>query len=169
VELSSIKPQLDAHNVALIGVGLEELGLEEFQEGKFFNGELYIDAEKKCYKDLGFKRYNALTVMGGLIMKETRQSLAKANSKGIKGNMKGDGMQSGGMMIVTPESKVLLSHAMTSPGDHVSNEAILKALGIETQTDAETDTAATSGEQAEASKPQGECTEDVCSLPPKEK
>lgn len=37
-ELSSVKPQLDAHNVKLCGVGLEELGLEEFQEGKFFTG-----------------------------------------------------------------------------------------------------------------------------------
>lgn len=38
MELSSIKPQLDAHNIALVGVGLEELGLDEFQEGKFFTG-----------------------------------------------------------------------------------------------------------------------------------
>ena len=37
-ELSSVKPQLDAHNVRLCGVGLEELGLEEFQEKKFFTG-----------------------------------------------------------------------------------------------------------------------------------
>ena len=37
-ELSSIKPQLDAHNVRLAGVGLEELGLKEFQDGNFFNG-----------------------------------------------------------------------------------------------------------------------------------
>ena len=37
-ELSSVKPQLDAHNVRLCGVGLEELGLEEFQQGNFFTG-----------------------------------------------------------------------------------------------------------------------------------
>ena len=42
-ELSSVKPQLDAHNVRLCGVGLEELGLEEFQEGQFFTGgQFYI-------------------------------------------------------------------------------------------------------------------------------
>lgn len=38
MELSSIKPQLDAHNITLIGVGLEDLGLDEFQEGKYFTG-----------------------------------------------------------------------------------------------------------------------------------
>lgn len=39
-ELSSVKSQLDAHNVQLCGVGLEELGLEEFVEKKFFTGGL---------------------------------------------------------------------------------------------------------------------------------
>ena len=40
----------------MIGVGVEELGVEEFVEGKFFDGELYIDTQKKSYQDLGFKR-----------------------------------------------------------------------------------------------------------------
>ena len=48
-ELSSVKPQLDAHNVRLCGVGLEELGLEEFQEGQFFTGgQFYIMVITKC-------------------------------------------------------------------------------------------------------------------------
>ncbi|KXJ09149.1 Prostamide/prostaglandin F synthase [Exaiptasia diaphana] len=165
VELSSIKPQLDAHNVALIGVGLEELGLEEFQEGKFFTGELFIDGEKKCYKDLGFKRYGTLSVMASLLTKEFRSAYAKSNAKGIKGNMKGDGLQTGGMLIVTSESKVLLSHAQSAPGDHVSNEAILKALGIDAEPSQET----SKEEGAASAKPKMECNEDVCSLPPKEK
>lgn len=126
-----MKPQLDAHNVRLCGVGLEELGLEEFQEGKFFTGELYLDTKQECYKELGFRRYNAFTVLGGLTTKETRASLSKANSKGIKGNFRGDGMLNGGMLIVTEGGdKVLLSHKQASPGDHVSNEKILEVLGI---------------------------------------
>lgn len=130
-DLSSVKPQLDAHNVKLCGVGLEELGLEEFQEGKFFTGELYVDSKQQCYKDLGFRRYNVITVVGGLSAKETRSSMAKANAKGIKGNYRGDGLLNGGMLIVTAGGeKVLLSHKQASPGDHVSNEQILEVLGI---------------------------------------
>ena len=45
-ELSSVKSQLDAHNVRLCGVGLEELGLEEFIEKKFFTGGL---EKKNCW------------------------------------------------------------------------------------------------------------------------
>lgn len=41
-ELSSLKPQLDAKGVRLIGIGLEELGLEEFQKGEFFAGGEYL-------------------------------------------------------------------------------------------------------------------------------
>ncbi|CAH3155930.1 unnamed protein product [Pocillopora meandrina] len=78
-ELSSVKSQLDAHNVRLCGVGLEELGLEEFVEKKFFTGELYIDAKQQIYKDLGFKRYNVINVFGGLAAKETRLSISKAS------------------------------------------------------------------------------------------
>ena len=51
--------------------------------------------------------------------------------KGINGNFQGDGLLNGGMLIVTAGGeKVLLSHKQASPGDHVSNEHILEALGI---------------------------------------
>ena len=36
--LSTLKPHLDANNVRMVGVGLEELGVEEFVKGKFFDG-----------------------------------------------------------------------------------------------------------------------------------
>lgn len=37
-ELSALAPHLAKANVRLIGIGLEELGVEEFIEGKFFDG-----------------------------------------------------------------------------------------------------------------------------------
>ena len=37
-EVSAIKPILDSNNVKLIGVGLEELGVQDFIDGKFFDG-----------------------------------------------------------------------------------------------------------------------------------
>jgi hypothetical protein len=38
--------------VVLAAVGLEELGIEEFIDGDFFNGNLYLDNNKACYKVL---------------------------------------------------------------------------------------------------------------------
>jgi len=134
-ELSEVKPQLDAHNIRLCGVGLEELGLKEFQEGGYFTGDLFVDIDKKSFKDLEFRRYNAVTILGGLAAKETRQALSKSNARGIKGNFQGDGMQTGGLLIVSAGGdKVIFSHKQTSPGDHVPAETILKALDIPQET-----------------------------------
>ena len=47
---SSLKPELDARGIALAGVGLEPLGVKEFVEGGYFDGDLYIDINKQCYK-----------------------------------------------------------------------------------------------------------------------
>ena len=76
MQISQIKPQLAAHGVNLVAVGLEQLGVEEFVEKKFFDGgssntrsawvaivssqfsaEVYIDEIKQCYKDLDYRRY----------------------------------------------------------------------------------------------------------------
>lgn len=172
-ELSEIKPQLDANSVSLVGVGLEELGLDEFVKGEYFKGDLYIDAEKKNYKALDFKRYNVLTVVAGLAAKETRTSMAKSNLKKITGNFKGDGMQNGGLIVVSAGGeKVLLSFKQKSPGDHVENEVILNALGITSQAVepvADGDEAKTEGEkdegttksEAEGEKDEGKTTSEV--------
>lgn len=145
-ELSEIKPQLDDHNITLAGVALEELGLVDFQKGGFFKGDLYIDTEKKTYKDLQFKRYNFLTIVGGLAAQKTRNSLSRANLKGIKGDFKGDGMQNGGLLIVNAGGdKVLFSHQQQSPGDHVSNDVILETLGLASEGKSEGEMGATGG------------------------
>ena len=41
-EVSAIKPILDSNNINLVGVGLEELGVQEFIDGKYFEGGVYL-------------------------------------------------------------------------------------------------------------------------------
>ncbi|MBN3277667.1 PGFS synthase, partial [Polyodon spathula] len=55
-EVSKLKEDLGENGVALVGVGPEEEGLQEFQDGGYFKGDLYIDEHKQCYRDLGFRR-----------------------------------------------------------------------------------------------------------------
>jgi len=131
-ELSSLRAQLDAHNVRLVGVGLEEFGVEEFVEGKFWDGELYIDLKKQTYADIGYKRYSMWTVLASVFSKKAREALAKSKAQGITGNMKGDGLGTGGTLIVAEGGKsVLLDFKQSSPGDHVQLVDVLKALGID--------------------------------------
>ncbi|XP_067094491.1 prostamide/prostaglandin F synthase [Osmerus mordax] len=147
-EVSKLEPDLKASGVALVGIGPEETGLKEFKEGGFFKGDIYVDEKKQSYKDLGFKRYNALSVVPAALGKKVRDVTAKANAQGIQGNFTGDLLQSGGMLIVAKGGeKILLHFVQDSPGDFVPLEDISKALGITTSAQA--------GE-----KPQ--CNDDVC-------
>ncbi|XP_035696379.1 prostamide/prostaglandin F synthase-like [Branchiostoma floridae] len=131
-ELSKLKPQLDAANVSLVGVGPEEVGVEEFVQGKFFAGDLYVDETKQCYKDLGYRRYNALNVIPAAASKKSRDVINKAKAEGIPGNFKGDLLQAGGTLIVgAGGEKVLLNFVQDSPGDHVELQEVLRLLGLE--------------------------------------
>ncbi|KAM9859528.1 prostamide/prostaglandin F synthase [Aulostomus maculatus] len=147
-EISKLEPDLTASGVALVGVGPEELGLKEFKEGGFFKGSIYVDAQKKSYKDLGFKRYTALSVVPAALGKKVRDVSAKASAEGIQGNFSGDLLQSGGLLVVAKGGeKVLLHFIQDSPGDHAPLEDISKALGISTN--------AKDGQRPV-------CTDDVC-------
>ncbi|KAG8181467.1 hypothetical protein JTE90_017528 [Oedothorax gibbosus] len=131
-DMSSIKPKLDEKNVRLVGIGVEELGLEEFQSGNFFNGDLFIDADKKCYSDLGYKRYNILTIVPALVVKTSRDAISRVKAENLGGDMKGDKYQVGGTLVVSKGGeKILLNHKQESLADHVNPNEILKCLGIE--------------------------------------
>ncbi|XP_018407837.1 PREDICTED: prostamide/prostaglandin F synthase [Nanorana parkeri] len=130
-DVSQLKESLDANQIRLIGIGPETLGLQEFQEGNYFTGELYLDESKQSYKELGFKRYNALSIVPAALGKKVRDIVTKANAVGVQGNFSGDLLQSGGMLIVSKGGeKVLLHFVQDSPGDYVPLETLVTTLGI---------------------------------------
>lgn len=152
--MSQLKPRLDADNIRLVGIGLEELGVEDFVKGEYFKGELYIDMKKECYKELGFRRLNVLSMIGKLVGKSTRQSLKESREQHIDGNFKGDGMQNGGALVVDQGGAVLLSWKQDSPGEHLDPNNVLKSLGI------------TETVQVDAAK-DADCDSGACALPQK--
>lgn len=129
-EVSAIKPILDSNNVKLIGVGLEDLGVEEFIEGKFFNGDLYIDNNKKSYNDLGFKRFGFLGLFPAVLSSAARAMQTRAKALGLGGNLAGDGYQNGGALVVGKGGETLFHYVQEEAPDHASNADLLKALGI---------------------------------------
>ncbi|KAL0978680.1 hypothetical protein UPYG_G00173830 [Umbra pygmaea] len=147
-EISKLEPDLKANGIALVGIGPEETGINEFSEGGFFKGDLYIDEKKQCYRDLGFKRYTALSLVPAALGKKVREVATKAKAQGIEGNFTGDLLQSGGILIVAKGGEqVLLHFVQDSPGDYLPLVDITKALNISANVQA--------GE-----RPQ--CNDDVC-------
>jgi len=124
-------PQLNEHNVKLIGVGLETLGMEEFIAGNFFAGELYVDENKSSFKQLGFKRLGLLKLVPGLFSRKWKEAKEKADSMNLGGNLAGDGYQTGGVLIVGQGgAPTMYTYKQDDPADHPDNAEILKALGI---------------------------------------
>jgi len=127
-------PQLKEHNVRLIGVGLETLGMEEFVEGEFFAGELYVDEAKASFQQLGFKRFSLMRLLPKLCSSKWKNANEEAKAKGLGGNLKGDGGQTGGVLVVGQGgAPTMFTYKQEDPADHPDNAAILEALGIQTQ------------------------------------
>lgn len=70
--------------------GIEKLGLEEFEEKKFWKSELYIDNGKKIHNALALTKVG---VMSALMMLVANKSVKEAASKtkDTPGNFQGDG------------------------------------------------------------------------------
>ena len=95
------------------------------------NAEVYIDEGKKTYQDLGYRRFNFINIWKALLSRISRTAMSESRSRNVSGNLSGDGLQNGGLLIVTRYgTRVLLNHHEEVPGDHASNEQILEALGI---------------------------------------
>ncbi|XP_026324576.1 prostamide/prostaglandin F synthase-like isoform X3 [Hyposmocoma kahamanoa] len=130
-ELGEIAPILHKNNVKLIGVGVEEAGSKEFVEGKFFDGDLYYVEDMNTYQNLGFKRFNVISIITSLFWKQSREAIFKGRSMGLGGDLKGDWVQTGGALLIGKDGKLLHHFVQTGPGDHLSNLDILKNFGLE--------------------------------------
>ena len=117
----------------MIGIGLESLGLEEFLEGKYFAGELFIDKKKASYDLLGFQRLGLTELLTSVFSRKWMEAGARAFSSNLGGNIiQGDGYQKGGCLVVgAGGAPVLFSFIQEDPADHPDNKTILEALGIQ--------------------------------------
>ena len=124
----------------MIGVGVEQFGVDEFIEGRFLDGDVYIDEGKKSYAALDFKTMSFLQLIPAVISATARAAQAAANSLGLGGNMDGDKWQNGGCLVVEKGGgdKPLLHYVQKSAPDHVSNVDVLNSLEIKEEPPAAT-------------------------------
>lgn len=150
---------MDANGVNMVAIGLEHLGEQEFIDGGYFDGEVFVDEGKKSYRDLGYKRFSIISIWTALLSRISRAAMSEAKRHNISGNYSGDGFQNGGVLIIDKGgSKVLLNHREENPGDNVANDVVLQSLGI-------TDVVPSDKPEAEVEEPPLECSEE-CALPP---
>ena len=131
---------LSENNVKLIGVGVEQLGVNEFISGKFFEGDVYIDEGKKTYAALDFQTMSFLQLFPAILSAAARAAQARAKALGLGGNTAGDKYQNGGCLVVEKGGgdKPLLHYIQQGAPDHVPNADVLKALNIKGEAPAAT-------------------------------
>jgi hypothetical protein len=52
----------------------------------------------------------------------------QGKQRGVGGDMRGDGYQNGGLLVVEKGGKVLYSFIQENPADHAQNEDVLKVI-----------------------------------------
>ena len=97
-----------------------------FEFDKFIS-ELYIDSNKKSFTALKYRKHTFLSIMPTLVAKIARNALSRAKQVDIQGNMKGDGFQMGGLLVVAAKGeKILFEFRQDNPAEHATNHDILQ-------------------------------------------
>ena len=115
----------------LLCVAKERLGREEFAQ-KFWPAplELYFDAPgTPLFKACNGKSQGVLSGFGSYLLGGSVAAAAKgAKEKGVEGNMQGEGLALGAVLVVSSKGQLLLHHLEKTWGDHPPEDALAGAL-----------------------------------------
>jgi len=123
-EISKIKPQLDELGVTLIAVGSgTPFMAKAFFESQNYKGDLYVDQKLNIYKALNCKRG-----IGATLGLKALGSVKTAISEGYRqGATQGDGLQQGGVFIMSFSEGILWQHLEEHAGDHPNLDNVVAA------------------------------------------
>jgi hypothetical protein len=107
----------------------EELGVGEFQS-KYFPHDLYRDADQQFYNLLGSRNLftdNSIPSWNPFSIYSSYQNLkARLRSKSLKGNMAGEGIRLGGIIIAAPGRDIVYTY-LEKTGQEIPENEIVEA------------------------------------------
>jgi prostamide/prostaglandin F2alpha synthase len=113
-----------------IGIGFDTKFVKPFVKEGYFKGDLFLDTDKECYTALQYERFSFCDLLKKLFTGKWKTAKSKADSMGISGDMKGDGFQNGGAIVVDKNGRQLYEYRQEDAAEHISAEEILRALKI---------------------------------------
>lgn len=124
--------ELKIHNVNIrvVAMSFEAFGEgsdsdRSFEAGNFWTGPMYV-IDKRVYEKL-FGRKGLTNSFFGLLDMD-KDAVAAAKSAGIQGNLRGNGFQLGGQILVDRNGEVVFEHKQKRYGDDASFEEIKSAI-----------------------------------------
>lgn len=107
-----------------------KLGVQEFAD-KYFCGPLFLDEERKLYDALGSRKLSL--PLGKLILnplqtyRDFKALGARTRAKGLEGNMQGEGLILGGVLVVSAKGDVVYTY-LEETGSELPLTEIGKAI-----------------------------------------
>ncbi|CAI5458655.1 unnamed protein product, partial [Closterium sp. Yama58-4] len=130
MNMSRAIPHLHKAGVRVVAIGLDHLGVEEFVDGGYWKGELYIDDGKRAYRALQLKSISLWQVAYQLLFDKTvKKSLG--DTANVKGDLAGDGLQLGATFLFDKGGRLLHEFRQVTVADHPSPEELLKPFAID--------------------------------------
>uniref|UniRef100_S4RAC9 Peroxiredoxin-like 2A n=1 Tax=Petromyzon marinus TaxID=7757 RepID=S4RAC9_PETMA len=122
--LSALSPFLSEHDVPLAAVVHENVGTEIKDFQPFFQGQVYLDQERRFY---GPKERWMFWL--GFVRLSVWRNFMRAREGGFQGNMLGEGRILGGVYVIgAGDQGVLLDHKERQFGDIVNKTAVMDAV-----------------------------------------
>lgn len=121
--LSALKPKLEELGVPLYAVVKEQVKTEVKDFQPYFNGEIFLDDQKKFF---GPQRRKMMFM--GFVRLGVWYNFFRARKGGFSGNLEGEGFILGGVFVVgAGKQGILLEHREKEFGDKVNPASILEA------------------------------------------
>ena len=126
VELrDKVQKKADEKGVQMVALGLEMIGLEDFQKGKFWPGDIVIEnPQQEVHKLLNLKRASILKILDyGMLKKGSKLQ------KEVGGNAtEGDGLVLGGVFIMDKAGKCVYEWRQRNFKTDAGTDDILNVL-----------------------------------------
>ena len=120
-------PEIEAKNAKFFAIGNGTVEhLRWFVQDQKADFPVFTDPKLGAYRAAGFRR-GLLELAGPRALGNVVGALTRGYRN--RGPMKGDAQQMGGALVVATDGTVLLRYEDQRWGDHVSVDAILRALG----------------------------------------
>lgn len=129
LQLSRLKPLADAAGVRLVAVGYEAYGLQAFVDGRFFDGDIYVDLTRASYRKLGLPNLGFFRGMAALLTdRRVARSLKIAKDVPLGDFRDDDGMQLGATFVVGQGGEIVLEHRQQHFGDFPVLDDLCEAI-----------------------------------------
>jgi len=117
-----LEPELKRLGIRMCAVVHEALGTDEFRN--YWKGELYLDDARAFFVRILGNRWAKMT---WLFSSKARANVARAKKKGFSGNLRGEGLLLGGLIVVAPgDGGIVFEFREEMFGDHADPKQVLE-------------------------------------------